>query len=117
MPPFRGDHKKETWGNLIDNTLIEWGRDPSVLEDDGVAPPSVETIQRACEIAMILCNRNFPAPTRIVPTGDGGIAFEVDAGGDFVSVEIASEGTVEYFRFSASKLVERYEVSIPSGIK
>lgn len=117
MTPTIDDEEREAWENLIDNTLIDWGRDPEVLEDDGVTPPSVETIKHAYEIAAALRRVNFPAPTRIVPTGDGGIAFEVDAGSDFVSVEIGDNGTVEYLRFSGSKLVERYEVSIPTNIK
>ena len=117
MTPSRDDQEREAWENLIDGTLIEWGRDPSALEDDGVVPPSIETIKHACEIATELRRLDFPAPTRLVPTGDGGIAFEVDAGCDFVSVEIAPDGAVEYLRFSGSKLVERYEVSIPTSIE
>jgi hypothetical protein len=109
--------ERKAWERLVDHTLIEWGRDPAVLEDDGVVAPSVETVKRACEVSAVLRRLEFPPPTRIVPTGDGGIAFQVDGHRDFVSVEIAPDGAVEYLRFSDSKLVERYEVSIPASAR
>jgi hypothetical protein len=112
-----GDNKHEAWEELVDRTLLEWGKDPSVLEDDGVVPPSMGTITRAYEIATFLRIRGFPAPTRIVPTGDGGVAFQFEADRDFDSLEVAEDGNIECLRFSGSKLVERYEVSIPAGVR
>lgn len=117
MAPCYDANQREAWENLTDSTLIEWGRDPALLEDDDVIAPSIETIGRAFDIASVLRSHGLPAPTRIVPTGDGGIAIQDDAGHDFVSIEIAADGTVEYLRFSGSKIVERYEVLIPRSIK
>jgi hypothetical protein len=117
MAPRYDAGENEAWGGLIDSTLIEWGRDPTLLEDDGFTPPSAETLRRACEIASVLRSLRFPAPTRIVPTGDGGISFQAEDGDAFISIEIAADGTVEYFRFSGAKLVERYEVLIARSIK
>ena len=110
MAPQYGDYQTEAWNELIDRTLIEWGRDPSILEDDDVVPPSVETVQRACEIAKLLRSLNYSAPTRIVPTGDGGISFESEDVECFESIEIGANGTIEYLRFEKAKLVERYEI-------
>lgn len=117
MAPGCDNKERERWESLVDRTLIEWGRDPAILEDDGIIPPTIGTVKNACDIARVLCRLGLPAPTRIVPTGDGGIAFQADADHDFVSIEIAADGTVEYLRFSGSKLVERYEVVIPRAVK
>ena len=40
----RKDEAFQRWKALIDDQLIEWGRDPSQLEDEETQPPSKEII-------------------------------------------------------------------------
>ena len=48
-----------------------------------------------------------PPPTRIVPTGEGGIALQFERGRDFVSIEIEHEGVVELLVFEEGRLKHR----------
>src|SRR5712692_733759 len=62
---------REKWQEFIDNQLIEWGRDPSQLDEEGTQTPSKETIQLAMDLAGNLRKRGLPAPTRILPDVHG----------------------------------------------
>ena len=57
---------RESWQNVIDRKLIEWGRASSPLEDMGVDPPTKETIQRAIRLAETFRDEGFPAPESVV---------------------------------------------------
>jgi len=74
--PVTRDYGRDAWQNLIDYQLIEWGRDPSQLDDEGTETPSRETIQLAISLAEKLHQGGLAAPTRIVPDAHGGIVFE-----------------------------------------
>ena len=93
--------------SLIDDQLAAWARDPTQLGDDGVQPPSTATITRASLVASALRDFGALPPTRVVPTGDGGIALQFDWGRKFVSIEIEPEGLVELFVFDDGRLKHR----------
>jgi hypothetical protein len=38
---------RAAWQRIIDHQLIEWGRDPGQFDDEGIEPPTRETVQRA----------------------------------------------------------------------
>lgn len=104
--------RQRQWQELIDRTLIEWGRDPSFLADDEGKAPSTATIQRACLLAKSLADEGRAPPMRVVPTVDGGIAFERKIGSVFDSIEVSPDGrTIELRRFVNSRLVS--EDAIP----
>ena len=95
------------WDSIVNNQLIEWGRNPHVLEHDDVSPPSGQTISLACQVAVTMRDDGEPAPTRVVPNGNGGIVFERNVGPAFLTIEIDEDGSVEYAAFVNSKLVSR----------
>lgn len=101
------DKARERWQALIDYQLIEWGRDPSQLENEEIQPPSKSTIQLAIRLADMLSKPGFPAPTRIVPDAHGGIVFERQGRNVFESIRLSADGTAEYCVFENSRLVER----------
>lgn len=98
---------RDKWQQVIDYQLIEWGSDPSQLEDGETPPPSGATIHLAVRVAEALRNGGDPAPTRTVPDAIGGIVFEREAGNVFESVRVSADGSVEYCEFENCRLVQR----------
>lgn len=99
------------WDDLIDNKLIEWGRNPSALEDDDFVSPTSEVINEACALALEMRNANCPPPLRICPDGDGGICFERKVGKWFESLELSVDGKVELSTFYDCNLVRRQRLN------
>lgn len=95
------------WQRMIDDYLVEWGRDPSRLEDEGIVAPSVAIITWASQVAMKLRDARWPAPLRVVADGEGGIAFERRAGTLFESLNIGADGSLELVTFNDCRLQSR----------
>ena len=110
----RKDEAFQRWEALIDDPLIEWGRDPSQLENEEIQPPSKSTIQLAIRLAVMLSKPGFPAPTRIVADADGGIVFERQERNLFESIRLSADGSAEYCAFINARMVEREFVPPPS---
>jgi hypothetical protein len=100
----------DAWARFIDEQLPAWAENPSQLEDDDLVAPSLTTISRASTIAASLRAQGAPPPTRIVPTGDGGIAFQYEGDPKFVSIEIEPEGPIEILVFNLGRLIYRAEL-------
>lgn len=100
---------REQWEEIIDSKLIEWGKDPSALADpgEGIVAPSLQSIKIASEVAQSARDAGWPPPTRVVPDGEGGIAFERQSGGVFESLEVTANGIVELLKFIDCRLVDR----------
>jgi len=95
------------WNEVINYTLIEWGKSPESLDDDGIEPPNRQTVRRACDIAIALRDSGLPCPERVLPNGNGGIVFEKEAGGRLCVFEIESDGLIEYREFLNGRLVHQ----------
>jgi hypothetical protein len=91
----REDTAHDSW-DLIDKKLIEWGCDPSQLDEDGTITPAGDTIQLAIQIATELNRQGCAAPTRVVPDAHGGIVFELQGSFVFESIHIKPDGSVEH---------------------
>lgn len=89
----------EGWRSIIDEHLVEWGRDPSQLEDDGVTAPTAVALKAAVAVALFMRDAGEHAPSRVVPSGDGGVIFESDLGTEFVSLEVLKDGALEFNGF------------------
>lgn len=101
--------KREAWQNYIDNTLIEWLRDPSTLDDDDTITPTNGTIKMAIRLATMYRDRGNAAPTRIVTDAHGGIVFErhellKDV---FETIRISENGEVNHSVFDNCRPVLR----------
>ncbi len=102
-----GSASRDKWQEMIDYRLIEWGSDPSQVDDDETPSASRDTIQLAIRVAELLRDNGSPAPTRIVPDAHGGIVFEYEAGNSFESYRISADGSVEYCGFKDCHMVRR----------
>lgn len=105
---------RDEWQRLIDDPLIEWGRNSSQVEDDETPMPSRTTVCRAIQVATMFRNQNDPPPTRIVPDAHGGIVFERQAGTMFESIRISADNSVEHWLFkdSCKVLHERWPLEL-----
>ncbi len=101
--------RRRAWNSVIDNCLIEWGRNPDLPADNDpdFIPPSPEIVCLAAETVNKMRSQKSPAPTRVVPNGDGGITFSRHDGPFYQVVEIDADGTVELRIFENSQLIGR----------
>lgn len=95
------------WDRVLDRILVEWNVDRESFVDEGLEPPSLETIDRAASWAKEWKKLSWPAPTRVVPDTHGGIVFELQHGPTLESLRVIPEGSVEYCCFVNSKLTTR----------
>lgn len=82
----------------IKATLATWLGNPEALRDDGIDPPTLTALRTAIEIADIC-----PDFTRVVPDGDGGVAFAT-TGLEATHLGVDSEGSLDYTRWDGSEM-------------
>ena len=97
----------DAWQEVIDEKLIEWGRDPDQLAEDDLIPPTRESVQQATRIALAFRNRGLPPPLRVVPDGDGGIVLERWSESCSVSIEIDAQGFAEFVECCQGRVTQR----------
>jgi hypothetical protein len=96
------------WQRLIDHTLIDWGWNQAIIEDEGIAAPTRGTVSAAAQFAQdLMRSGEFPPPTRVVPDPNGGIVFEHEANGVLEYFRISPDIGYEYCRLQKGHLVER----------
>jgi hypothetical protein len=110
-PGAAREANRRDWQHLIDSRLIEWGRDPALLDDEGVAPPSSQAISSACQIAMMLRDYCSPPPCRVVASGDSGVVFERWSGDCFEALEVYDDGAAELSTFVNSRLTSHRRIA------
>ncbi len=90
-------------------TLREWITAASTWDEDGVVPPSPQTIRFAMRFAARLRDEGTPGPTRVVPDGEGGLVFERREGRLFETFTVTAGTTVELDRYRDSRLLSSEE--------
>ena len=101
----RKEASREAWQDVIDRKLIEWGRDPSQLDEEGFETPSRDTIAVAVAVARLFGKKGLPGPARVVADPDGRIVFEYEENDVFESFRISSDQLVEYRGFKGCDLI------------
>jgi hypothetical protein len=104
--PSFGTQSKD-WDELLTETLARWTDDPSLIHDDDYPSPSAAIMSIAQNAACAFRARGVTAPTRIIPTADGGIAFEWDSYPTFASVTIHPDASVDLKTFEFGSLIQR----------
>ena len=99
--------RREGWRSIVDHVLIEWGRHPESIEDDGIEPPTGAAVAGASEVACRLRDEGMPLPVNVAPTGDGGIAFQYELSDLFVTIEVDVAGDVELRIFHDGRVIRR----------
>ena len=105
------DADREEWDVSVLATLKEWAGNPELLRDDGVIEPSLASIYIAIDLATRWRDQEDPPPQRVVPNGDGGIAFEWWSNSKSVTIEFFEDGEVEVARFADAKLISRDRIN------
>jgi len=105
----RSDVYRMRWQEVIDEKLVEWGRNPAHLGEIDLIPPTRAAIRSAVRIARDMCDASpSPAPPmRVVPDGDGGVVFERWEDSSSESIEINGDGGAEYVRIRTHRVVQR----------
>lgn len=103
--PQKSNPRYIAWQKIIDNQLIEWGRDTFQFDEEDFVPPTKISIKRANDLATEFRNRCLPEPLRVVPDGEGGIAFERRSERFFITLEISSDGSIEQNIFDDCRLI------------
>ena len=96
------------WEKVIDEQLIEWANHPEEFVEEGLTPPSHETIRLAIQhVAQRFKNQRLTPPSQVVPDANGGVVFERRDSDVFESIRVQADGHIEYCRFCGGRLVER----------
>lgn len=107
----QADRTRKAWSKFIDGNLVEWGRNPSALEDEDFFPPGRDVIKLACEWALYFRDEGCAPPTMVVPDGEGGISFERVDGEASESLNIYADQTVELLVFNNCRLCGRHRLA------
>ena len=102
---------RERWRPYL-NRLRSWLNSPDDLADDYVEAPSEQAIESAFLIANWMIYQGDPVPLRIVPTVDGGVAFEHRSDVQLQRTEVGPDGAAEFIVFVDARLVERGEIDL-----
>lgn len=111
--PNEALQNREGWRVAINDTLIEWGKDPGALKDDDFVPPTVSIITLAAESAMDLRDNGGLPPTSICPDGDGGLSFELATANSRLVLHFDRDGSVELIQFGDEGLIQRQMLRTP----
>ena len=98
---------RDAWQKLIDYQLIEWGWNTEDFDDEGIEPPTRDTIQLAIALAEGLRDNGLIAPDSVVPDANGGLVFERRENDVAEVFHVWDDGTVEYQCFHGTRLIER----------
>ena len=97
----------ESWEKVLNEKFIEWANHPEDFLDEGLIPPSRETISLAHEYVMKPFRKLRIPPPQVVPDAHGGIVFERKDKGISESIRVRADSHIEYCRFNDGKLVDR----------
>jgi hypothetical protein len=98
---------RKAWASIIDFKLIEWGYNPGRFDAEEIDPPTAEAIHAAMEFATALRDSGAcPAADWVVPTGDGGIAFQWgDAKDSLFTAEFTASGGFHFSQIEGFRTV------------
>ena len=98
----------DQWGKVLDEQLIEWANHPEDFIEEGLVPPSHDTIQLAFkQVLKPFQAQGHMPPSHVVPDANGGIVFELRSNDAFESIRVQADGHIEYCCFRSGRLVDR----------
>jgi len=85
--------------------LLSWRSNADQFEPEDA--PDIAVLDTATDFTVDEQNRGGPAPSSIVPSGNGRVAFEWSSRGETMIVEFISRGHARYTSFVNNKVVEK----------
>jgi len=85
--------------------MLAWRSSTDQFEPDDA--PEVDILDTAIDFAVDERTRGGPAPSSIVPSGDGRVAFEWNDRGSTMVVEFIARGRARFTRIISGKVVEK----------
>lgn len=85
--------------------LLAWRSDPDAFDADD--QPTTEILDTAIDFAVDERTRGGPAPSIIVPSGDGHIAFEWHARRSMMIIEFVGQGRAKFTKFADGLVIEK----------
>jgi hypothetical protein len=102
------DVSEREWDKMMDDKLLSWfGPHVDERDEDGLEWPSRASLASAYNLAKALRGSGAPAPSGVVPNGEGGVAFEWRQGKLFASLEVKKNAPPEIMVFEGSRLLHR----------
>ena len=98
--------ERDAWQKQIDQ-LNEWARTPVSYWDNELVPPTYRSLSSAMKLLHQMHERGYAPDFSIVPSGDGGIVFEIRGVETFAAIEVFSDGSAELRHFENSLLMGR----------
>lgn len=99
--------KYDSWANVIDYTLIEYGRNKSNI-------PDKETLASAISLSKSLHSDNLPPPTSVVLGEDGSIIFESYEDNVYEAIEVF-KSDIDTVVFINDEMVEYNSYTLKDG--
>lgn len=96
--------------NSCQAVLQRWIGEVGTWDEDGLVPPSKQTIQFAMKLIGRLRGMEFECPTRVVPDGEGGLVFERRNSTSFKAIRVRSDDIIEFYNFQDSQLIDSFIV-------
>lgn len=96
-----------SWEEVIAESIARWQVDAASIFDDDIPTPTDDVMRLARWKARSLMETGVDAPSRIVPTVDGGIAFEWESLSRFESLTVHPDLSLEQKCFEFGSLIRR----------
>ena len=106
----RRDARQE-WSEIFDE-MYDWLSDPTLLANEDGEAPSKTMIRMAWDVAVRLENDNREAPIAVVPSGNGGFAFEWRSTTMSKGIEISPDGRLEEIIIRNGRLRSRKQLVV-----
>jgi len=85
--------------------MLAWRSNPDQFAPDD--QPSIEILDTAIDFAVDQRMRGGPAPTIIIPSGDGRVAFEWHLRHSTMIIDFVGRGRAEYTKFANGRVIEQ----------
>lgn len=115
-PGAAGGAEQAQWKGLLQRAVADWGTNQQGHDKDGVEWPNSVALNLAYALAMALQQEGICPPTRVVPSGEGGMVFEHQCGQVLHTFEIEADGSIEFCRFDDAKLAVRTRIPSASTV-
>jgi len=100
-----------TGWDRVDAQLKSWADDPEALADDGLEPPSLQSLPLIREVSQALRELPVDPPARLVPNCEAGAVFEWKQPPLLWTLEVEQDGALEVTVFRHGRILSRHRTA------